>query len=90
MYLHRVTLVCKPEGVGIHETQTRDLDRWLSAFYCSTTAVFQCKDWTIGTITLIEAEEAGPLEPYSNEPPTPISYYPNRVNSIEPFPIGWS
>ena len=53
MNIHRIILVCKPEGVGIKETQTRDLDKWLSAFYRSTTAVFQCKDWSIGTITLL-------------------------------------
>lgn len=53
MNIHRIILVCKPEGVGIKETRTENLDAWLRAFYCSTTAVFQCKDWSIGTITLL-------------------------------------
>ena len=85
MLRHAIRLSSVHEGVEDSIAYTTNLNQWLEAFFANALAsIHTTRDW--GVVSIVRVEVAGPLEPWSDEPPT----LPNRVNSIEPFPIGWS
>ena len=83
MLRHVIRLTSVHEGADDTAIVTANLNLWLEAFFTASVFTHLAKDW--GIVSISRQEVAGPLEPESDLPPTPISYYPNRISPIQPW-----